>query len=549
MNILKSFVSGLLAPVRFLTSRLARLVSVPRRFLGLSLPARITLVIATVLLVTLLIAMVWQIRAEGMDLQSRKLILYTSIVLGLVVLISTIVYWAVRLWLEGGLPRYPDIDDAWKAGVAALAKNRLSFQDLPVFLIIGSPDTDTARHIMRAANLQGPLDGVPEGRSPLLWYASDRAIYLVTSELGCLGHLHHSARDAQRGSAPSQPDVAEGSQARLRGTLVPGGRTGEVREAAREKTAAPSSGFPADIRGTIKPGASARRGEPHGGVVNTPRGPGLPSADVQEQTDRLTHVCQLLRRQRNPVCPINGIMTVLPYAVLADIMVAKAAPKMVRQDLDTIRSQTRVNCLTAALITGLEQETGFFELVRRLGPENAKDNRAGHRFDPEIRPTQENMETLSRQACGWFEEWVYYLFRQPDGLAQAPANRRLYQLLAKVRRDLLPRLESVLTSAFSSEEDSADTPPMMFGTYFAATGTGPSGGELYAFVRGVLNRFDEEFNAVPSRPAPDYRMEWTRAAIDEDRHYTIWTRSLYVVNGLLFAAVVLAAVAWIARRF
>ena len=53
----------------------------------------------------------------------------------------------------------------------------------------------------------------------------------------------------------------------------------------------------------------------------------------------------------------------------------------------------------------------------------------------------------------------------------------------------------------------------------------------------------------PAEPAPDYRMEWTRAAIDEDRHYTIWTRSLYVVNGLLFAAVVLAAVAWIARRF
>ncbi len=291
MNILKSFVSGLLAPVRFLTSLLARLVSVPRRFLGLSLPARITLVIATVLLVTLLIAMVWQIRAEGMDLQSRKLLWYTSLVLGLVALISTIVYWAVRLWLEGGMPRYPDIDDAWKAGVAALAKNRLSFQDLPVFLIIGSPDTETARHILRAANLQGPLDGVPEGRSPLLWYASDRAIYLVTSELGCLGHLHHSARDGQRGgSAAARPEVAEGSQARLRGTLVPGARAGEVREAAREKNAAPSSEFPADIRGTIKPvrqcavrGTTRRCGQ-HTSRSRTPFGRG-------SGTDRPSDTC------------------------------------------------------------------------------------------------------------------------------------------------------------------------------------------------------------------------------------------------------------------
>jgi hypothetical protein len=392
---------------------------------------------------------------------------------------------------------------------------------------------------------------VPEGRQPLVWYATDRAVFLVASDLGCLGHLHRTAREGRAGPTAGGPDEAATSQARLRGTLVPGTKAGDVRETARPKAAAaPAPTFPADLRGTIKPGAAgAGRGEGRGTSPGLPVGTGLPAAEVQEQVERLGHVCELLRRERNPVCPINGIITVLPYAMLADIMVAKAAPRMVRQDLETIRQHARVNCLTAALITGLEQETGFFELVRRLGPENTKDNRAGHRFDPEIRPTQENMVTLSRQACGWFEEWVYYLFRQPEGLAQWPANRRLYRLLAKVRRDLLPRLESVLTSAFSSDEDAAETPPMMFGTYFAATGTGPSGGELYGFVRGVLNRLDEEFNAVPNRPLPEYRVEWTRAALEEDRRYAIWTRALYVVNGLLFGALVLATVAWIARRY
>lgn len=548
MKILQSFLNGLLAPVRYMTSRFARLVSVPRRFLGLSLPARITLVLATILLATLILALVGQIHAEGLAWQSRRPLFYGAGVLGLVAVISSVVYWAIRLWLEGGLPRYPDIDEAWRAGVAALARSRLPFQDLPVFLVLGVPDAATARQIFRAADLKGPLDGVPEGRQPLLWYATDRAVYLVASGLGCLGHLHRTAGEGRAAPADGGPPETAATAARLRGTLVPGAKPAEGGHPAQPKAAAPA--FPADLRGTIKPGAAgAGRGDARSGAPGPSAASGLPAADVQEQSERLAHVCQLLRRERNPVCPINGIITVLPYAMLANILVAKAVPKMVRHDLETIRQHARVNCLTAALISGLEQETGFFELVRRLGPENAKDNRAGHRFDPEIRPTQENMVTLSRQACGWFEEWVYYLFRQPEGLAQWSANRRLYRLLAKVRRDLLPRLESVLTSAFSADEDAAETPPLMFGTYFAATGVGPSGGELYGFVRGVLNRFDEEFNTVPNRPLPEYRMEWTRPALEEDRRYAIWTRALYVVNGLLFGALVLAAVAWIARRY
>ena len=549
MHVLQSFLNGLFAPIQFLSSRIARLISLPRRFLGLSLPARITLVLATVLLVTLAIAAVrWHVIGRGRHTVGDTL-LYLGCAFATVAVISVIIYQAVRLWLEGGLSPYPDIDEAWRTGLAALAANRLTFQDLPVFLIIGSPDAETTRHFMRAADLKGPVDCVPEGRSPLTWYATERAVHLVLTDLGCLGHLNRLARE--KPGRTGSPAVAGATpDAEIRRTMLPGGGAGGIRETARPTASKPTAAPPPDIRGTMKPelsytskpGAGRASAESSGGQM-------LSSGDIDEQSQRLAHVCQLLRRERNPVCPLNGIITILPYLVLSDVIVAKSTPKMVRHDLETIRNETRINCLTAALICGMESEIGFFELVRRLGPENTKDNRAGSRFDPETNPTQENMVTLARQACGWFEIWVYHLFRQTDGLSQSQANRKLFTLLAKVRRDLYPRLEAVLTSAFSSEENAVGNPPLMFGTYFAATGNGPSGGELYGFVRGVLNRFDEEFNELPNRPSPEHRIEWTRPAVDEDKRYAIWTRSLYIVNGLLFAAIVLAAVAFIARHY
>ena len=96
------------------------------------------------------------------------------------------------------------------------------------------------------------------------------------------------------------------------------------------------------------------------------------------QDQRLEYVCRLVRRARQPYCPINGILTLLPYG-----MIYRSEPdsseihRAVSKDLGTIRSMLKVRCPVTAAVVGLEEERGFRELMRRVGSERpAAANRA-----------------------------------------------------------------------------------------------------------------------------------------------------------------------------
>jgi hypothetical protein len=108
----------------------------------------------------------------------------------LLFLVPLTFYWMLRLWLVGYRGRYPDIDQAWNAGVQALARNGISLRTTPVFLILGLPSPELERSIMDASGGEFAVRGVPEGRSPLHWYASADRIYLVCSEVGWLSRIN-----------------------------------------------------------------------------------------------------------------------------------------------------------------------------------------------------------------------------------------------------------------------------------------------------------------------------------------------------------------------
>ena len=103
-------------------------------------------------------------------------------ILSLVIAIPFAVYKTIEIWLEGAPVAYPEVDQAWRAGMQALAANELSIDSIPIFLITGSSGEAQEKAIMSASGLRLSVEGVPQGPAPIHWYANSEAIYLFCTD-------------------------------------------------------------------------------------------------------------------------------------------------------------------------------------------------------------------------------------------------------------------------------------------------------------------------------------------------------------------------------
>jgi hypothetical protein len=103
-------------------------------------------------------------------------------IVALLVAIPFIVFQTIKIWLEGAPVAFPDVDQAWRAGMQALAANELSIDSVPIFLITGSSGEAQEKAIMSASGLRLSVEGVPQGPAPIHWYANSEAIYLFCTD-------------------------------------------------------------------------------------------------------------------------------------------------------------------------------------------------------------------------------------------------------------------------------------------------------------------------------------------------------------------------------
>jgi hypothetical protein len=481
----------------------------------------------------------------------------------LVFIIPIVVYRAVALWMFDAGARYPDIAQAWRAGMAELARHGLSLNSLPLFLILGTGSEKLRQNFMSAAATDYLVEGVNEPGSPLYWYANSDGIFLYLNDVSWMNAaitLYEIHAAALRSGRPLPGDLpAPGSApkpSRYLGTLVPdagivGPRTPvraemptdqDAMAGGAQPTAAPAAGLAAvgnQYLGTLTPeqvGASATSpASPPttAGAVTRSSGPiskrvsnRLSSQESSEQLQRLENVCSLLRRSRHPVCPANGILTLLPFDMLkaGDQDVAELE-RAIAADLATIYRELQLRCPVTAVVVGMEQEKGFRELIRRIGREGATKQRFGQRFDVRALASEEELRKFTSHVCGTFEDWVYTLFRDDQALSH-PGNTSLYALLCKVRRTLKSRLGDILGKGFGSDRQSGRIPLLFSGCYFAATG--PKS-DRQAFVSGLLSKLYDEQEDI----------EWTPDALEEDRRRGWLTR----IGWLLFAAILVVIIA------
>jgi len=435
-----------------------------------------------------IVVVFWFVLRHDGDVPWQQTLTIERVLVGVLLLVIPFVTRKVVLsWIHGVTPEFEDIQDAWKRGLAALREHNIGFESHPIFLLLGSGDLRQEKSLMAAARLPYVVEAVPPGPAPIHFYATADAIYIMLSDASWLSGLIRLAN--QQADGETLPITRWKPDEAALGTIQPPPdedqmwrRTLDASTFAKQKQMLddqqPSPAM--EENSTLKPKAMSNwSGDKP--VKLTPQ-------EAIDQTRRIRHVAQLIRSDRHPLCPINGIACLMPFSILtASEGAVREVQRAIRSDLVSLQEALTLRAPTVALFTGLENEDGFRELVRRVGPVGAARQRFGQGMDVRCHATVDELEAVADHACGAFEDWVYTLFRE-DGSLTHPGNTKLHSLLCTVRSSLKRPIGDLLMQGFGTPDGDMETTPIFAGCYFAATG---SSEDQQAFVRGVFDKLAE----------------------------------------------------------
>ncbi len=206
MGFFRQLLNAVTYPLRALFTSPARLFAAGQRLSGLSLPARAAILVAVFLVISVITALVaFRFTQDRVAMEYWFNPVRVIVIAVLVVVIPIVVYYVLRLWLEGDQSRYPDIDSAWRAGLAQLQQRGLSPARIP-FSCRGDGLRSGGKSVVSRV-LHGIAGEERAGRRrQLRWYANPDGIYLVCSDTSSLSRLASSARGAKGGRFhPARP--------------------------------------------------------------------------------------------------------------------------------------------------------------------------------------------------------------------------------------------------------------------------------------------------------------------------------------------------------
>jgi hypothetical protein len=549
MNALGTLLSWIASPFQQLLAIPLEIVSTPKRVLGLSLPKRAAILVFLVF--TLLAAGSFALWLKREHPELVHVLMSIAVVAVLIILSSIVVHYMVKAWLEHDLSGFPDIDEAWEEGLAELKAAGYNLSELPLFLVLGVPEEAAAKSLLAAAAVGVDVIAAPAGeRCALRWFAGPNCAVLVVSHAGRLTRLVARAQEPPEMSPASSPGQPLGTlqvPSQYGKTAAPGfepgddfGRSSAPYPTGGDSTLGAPGARPAYTAGTLTPEMAGGHAAHRQAIPGVPRvsqraPPVALTKDLAEMaTARLEHVAHLLCKERLPLCPINGILTVLPFDLIArGDQEAAEVHNAVRVDLATLRSELRLRSQVVVLYGGMEREDGFPELKRRLGPKVAGEQQFGKGYNPHCPAIDEELAAVSQHACGAFEDWIYHLFAQKgERLSNPRGNRQLYALVCKIR-SLQQRLENVIVKGYAANGDSNEKPHLFSGCYFGATGDKD---DRRAFVAGVFkNRL----------LAQDEDVEWTNSAVADNERYQLIANLLVALDIVLVVAIVtLVVMGW-----
>ena len=507
MNLLHKLIYAVTLPLRMLLSSPSKVFLPLKWMLGLSQPVKWAIVSFVAELILVVVVFV----ADFYTPDRAAWSFFTSwwwFILILVGLIPYVTYRILKGWWEGEVSPFPEIDYAWKAGLAELQRQGLDLSQIPLFLILGSAGESHNKALFHASRQNFNMAEVPKGPNELHWYANRDGVYLVCTQAGRLSKLCNKARKVSEDESTTQRGNYEAPSGKdVRGTIV---AESEMSFPETDENPNPLPDVPsADIRGTMEIPSDMIP------LPNLPFSSPNPTIDKRrvrldqhesiEADQRLAYLFRLIRRRRQPLCPINGILTLLPFGFIQRSQPdAHEIQRAVKEDLAAVLRVLMLRCPVTALVVDTEQDEGFQELVQRIGRDRSAGQRFGKGYPISNPPLPERLRALCDQACGSFEDWIYALFREPGSLSQT-GNTRLYSLVVKIRTKVQSRLENILAEGFGipNEENQQSNGLLFGGCYFAATGQTE---DRQAFVKAVFDKLPEQQEDVL----------WTDAALRKD---------------------------------
>ena len=450
-----------MAWLRWLLTPFLPLVNLPRTVVGLSTAGKIAALVALFQLLTVALAIgVLVIGNERHVIQAWWHPYKLALLGALLILGPVFVYQAARLWLERETSRWPDILAAWNAAMLELNHQRIAITDVPLFIVLGGSSDEEEKRIFADSPSELTVRASPAGAAGLhVWGGAD-AVYVSLSRSSQLSDL------SRRGSEDTQTVSREEPR-----TLVTDHRGMVIGE---EVSSAETGGGTASV--------TRRHGEDSAPATRSPGSLRL----HEEMRMRLRYVCELVRRERGGLAPINGTLAILPWNMIergeAETM---AVGRALGEDLASLGRGMGVRAPVVALLLCTTPDQGVAELILRTPP-GERQSRIGQRFPTGLVATSEQLGALASRACGAVEDLIQgRLLRTPDVLVQKD-NAALVALLSRVRCDLSARLAWILQRAFvAAEGDTTALPPFISGCYLASCGEGR---DQQAFIGGALEK-------------------------------------------------------------
>jgi hypothetical protein len=446
-------------------------------------------------------------------------------------------YWLWKLLTaDDDEAEFPDIKAAWDEAVAALARQRFPVDELPLFLVLGRT-TDKLDDLFRAATTAKLVvaPGPPAAGAeppPLRVYAWEEGVFVACPGASawaafCTKAIYGEAdvmlapADGGGGAAAVDPNK----------TIGPGGFIGYGDPALKREL---QDLVRLSQRAELSPAQQARLRELADLVDN-------PAADAQArqkppvvltddertlQIRRIRYLCRLIAKSRSPVCPANGALALVPWAVTESADTARHGAGVLAAEVTAVRAEWKLRFPTFALVCDMETATGFSEF-RRNFPDEMLKQRIGQKVPlaPIVKargPADDPVAELVGGAARWIGLAVLpamiLQFLQLDGRGRPGVratpvsgnqhNRNLYQLMRTVF-ERGPRLGELLATGIppvGGDDDLGDA-PLYGGCYIAATGTQEGDGQ--AFVQGVFQKVIEAQDKVqwtPEARAADARL-------------------------------------------
>jgi hypothetical protein len=262
------------------------------------------------------------------------------------------------------------------------------------------------------------------------------------------------------------------------------------------------------------------------------------TVDAEKYAARLRYLCHLIARDRGGLCPINGVLVVLPIRLTDPGNSIGQTCAAAKTDLAEAFDVLRLRCPVLFLVSDLDRLRGFSELIERL-PSTQRSNRMGQRFPLVPDLDAEDVPARIRDSITWIGTSLFPTMVNSMYQTEAPggedvtdlvrANSQLFRFLGTIRdrRDRLAQMVRDCIPALPEESI------LYRGCYLAGTGPDPTTDQ--AFAPGVLMLLIKQQDNVT----------WTDAALRRDsafRQLSRWLKLVFIFGISLGVLIILAII-------